>query len=251
MRGRLALSSHFGAMLGLATVLCARAGAATLPSQHNMVLAPTGETTCTLTDLRPFSLVIDQAYRTDIIPGDALARGYHSNWFARTMSGFHLASMTRHPEPWRRVKPAAMLRLDKPVLLSAQSFRMEMRLLVGKAPDHVNLDIARFRTNATHTPLALFVQGDTVRLRHCLTRKKCKTIIAGTLAQGREAHIIMDARPGGALNVRVNGTPNVIPLSSFKSGQQLFFETGVGSDNDVNEDYAPESAELLSLTIHS
>ncbi|XAO71260.1 MAG: hypothetical protein AAYR33_09935 [Acetobacteraceae bacterium] len=61
----------------------------------------------------------------------------------------------------------------------------------------------------------------------------------------------MDARPGGALNVRVNGTPNVIPLSSFKSGQQLFFETGIESDNDVNEEYAPESAELLSLTIRS
>ncbi len=203
-------------------MLCARAGAATLPSQHDMVLAPTGEATYTLTDLRPFSLVIDHTYRTDIITGDALARGYHSNWFARTMSGFHLAGMTRHPEPWRRVKPAAMLRLDKPILLSAQSFKVEARLLVGKAPDRVNLDIARFRADATHTPLALFVQGDTIRLHHCLTRKKCKTIIAGTLAQGREAHIIMDARPGGALNVRVNGTPNVIPLSSFKSGSNSF-----------------------------
>ncbi|XAO71261.1 MAG: hypothetical protein AAYR33_09940 [Acetobacteraceae bacterium] len=172
MRRRLALSSHIGAILGLTAILCARAGAATLPSQHDMVLASTGEATYTLTDLRPFPLVIDHAYRTDIITGDALARGYHSNWFARTMSGFHLASMMRHPEPWRRVKPAAMLRLNKPILLSAQSFHMEARLLVGKAPDRVNLDIARFRADATLTPLALFVQGDTIRLRHCLTRKK-------------------------------------------------------------------------------
>lgn len=251
MRSRPALSLHIGAVLGLAVMLCARAEASTPPSQHDMVLAPAGEATYTLTDLRPFSLVIDQAYRTEIISGDALARGYHSNWFARTMSGYHLASVTRHPEPWRRVKPAAMLRLDKPVLLSAQSFHMEARLRVGAAPDHVNLDIARFRADATHTPLAIFTQGDTIRLRHCLTRKKCKVIVVGTLAQGREAHIIMDARSGGDLNVRVNGTPNIIPLSSFNSGQKLFFETGIGSDNDVNEDYAPEKVELLSLTIRS
>lgn len=249
MRSRPALSLHIGAVLGLAVMFCARAGAASLPSQHDRISAPSGEATYTLTDLRPFSLVIDQAYRTDIITEDVLARGYHSNWFARTMSGYHFASITRHPEPWRCIKPAAMLRLDKPVLLSAQPFHMEARLRVGAAPDHVNLDIARFRADATHTPLALFTQRDTIRLRHCLTRKKCEVIVVGTLAQGREAHIIMDTRPGGNLNVRVNGTPNIIPLSSFNSGQKLFFETGIGSDNDVNEDYAPENAELLSLTI--
>lgn len=249
MRSRPAFSLYIGAVLGLAVSFCARAGAATLPSQHDIVLVPIAEATYTLTDLRPFSLVIDQAYRTDIITGDVLARGYHNNWFARTMSGYRFASMTRHPEPWRRIKPAAMLRLDKPVLLSAQPFHMEARLRVGEAPDHVNLDIARFRADATHAPLVLFTQGDTIRLRHCLTRKQCKVIVVGTLVQGREAHIIMDTHPGGNLNVRVNGTPNSIPLSSFNSGQKLFFETGIGSDNDVNEDYALENAELLSLTI--
>lgn len=249
MQGCLKRVFPFSLMLCVLILTGGTVRAAIPAPMNSTILAPSREIPFTLSDLRPFTLIIDQAYRTDMINGSDLSGGYRSHWFSPTPYGLHLASMTRHPEPWRHVKPATMLRLNTPLLLTARAFHMEARLRIGKSPDHVNLDIARFRSGAAHTPMALFAQGDTLRFRHCMSKKKCKVIVAGTMAKDREARIIIDVRPGHAMDVTVNGTHSFIPLTSEEAGQKLYVETGIGSDNDLYAVYAPESAELLSLTI--
>lgn len=199
--------------------------------------------------LQSFTLVIDQAHRTDTIEGKVLAKGYRSNWFYRTADGLHLASVTRHPDPWRRVKPATMLRLNAPVKLDMPGFEIHETLRVGVAPKHVNLDITRFRSSTDHAPLTLLTHGDTIELKSCQSGTACQSTVVGAMTMNRAIRIDMSLGVGPRLNLTVNGTQSVIPITEKTAQETLFFESGIGSDNDVYSSYANEDVTMENLSI--